>query len=270
MLDQTPALETGSTAATREKNQHFSADGAVRTPPAGSRFAGALRAVRSAQKPGQGVPAYTRWVNRTLAQYAAAAGFVLGWSPNGVTVLSFVLSLAGITVLVVLPPALGLAAGAAALMALGYVLDSADGQLARLQKRGGPAGEWFDHVADALRGPVIHIGVAVALFRHDLVNDEFLLIPLLFAAVTSAQFMSQILAEQLRRNSGAATRRTGSTLQSWILLPTDPGVLFLIFVTWAAPPLFVSCYAALLLIAIVHAGVSARRRYLELSQVSSR
>ena len=53
-------------------------------------------ALASAQKPGAGVPAYLRWVNRPLGRRAAAAAYVPGLTPNAVTLLSGVCSLAGL------------------------------------------------------------------------------------------------------------------------------------------------------------------------------
>ena len=48
------------------------------------RFRDAFSALNAAQKPGMGVPAYTRWVNRRLGRYAAAAAYALRWTPNAV------------------------------------------------------------------------------------------------------------------------------------------------------------------------------------------
>ncbi|MCU1414468.1 MAG: CDP-alcohol phosphatidyltransferase [Microbacteriaceae bacterium] len=232
------------------------------------KFTAALVAVRSAQKPGGGVPAYTRWVNRRLARYVAAAAYTAGLSPNAVSAISAVLSAIGLAVLVVLPPTIGSGLLVALLLAVGYVLDSADGQVARLGQRGGPAGEWLDHVIDAIRTPAIHLAVLVALFRDPGVGRWPLIIALLYTLVSVGQFMSQILSEQL---SGAAkpTSEGAGVRQSVILIPTDMGTLCLIFVFWGAPVVFVIVYTAMFGLNLIHTAISFRRKYRRLVAVGA-
>ena len=92
-------------------------------------FTETLTALERAQKPGHGVPAYTRWVNRRVARYFAAAAVAMGITPNGVTAISAVCSAAGILTLLLAPPTALTALAVALLFALGYGLDSADGRL---------------------------------------------------------------------------------------------------------------------------------------------
>ena len=94
-------------------------------------FSQTLRSLEAAQKPGIGVPAYTRWVNRRVARYFAAVAVALGITPNGVTAISAMCSAAGLVVLITCPPTIGVGICVALLFALGYGLDSADGQVAR-------------------------------------------------------------------------------------------------------------------------------------------
>ncbi|MHA3683338.1 CDP-alcohol phosphatidyltransferase family protein [Leucobacter sp. HY1908] len=160
-------------------------------------YAENLRRLAWAQKSSAGVPGYTRWVNRAAGRRIAAAAAVLGLTPNAVTAVSAALSLAGLAVIVVFGPTLAAGVGAAVLLALGFAFDSADGQLARLTRRGGPAGEWLDHVVDATRTPLTHVAVAVAAYLH-LPGSRWLSgVALAYAVIASAQFTSQILAEQL-------------------------------------------------------------------------
>lgn len=76
------------------------------TPSSGfaATFSSTLRSLEAAQKPGIGVPAYTRWVNRRVARYFAAAAVALGITPNGVTAISAACSAAGLIVLITCPP----------------------------------------------------------------------------------------------------------------------------------------------------------------------
>jgi len=234
----------------------------------GARFAAALSGLRRAQKPGAGVPAYTRWVNRGLARFVAAGAFTLGLTPNAVTTISAVLSFAGLALVVALPVAPAVGFGAAALLAAGYVLDSADGQVARLGRRGSPAGEWLDHVVDSIRTPAIHLAVFVGLAATPSVGEWPRYVALAFCVMSVGQFMSQILAEQLSGAKAPATASAG-VRQSLILLPTDMGVLCLAFAAWGYPDLFVIVYTSLFVLNAVHTLVSMRRKYVRLAALGS-
>jgi phosphatidylglycerophosphate synthase len=223
-------------------------------------YRSALSALGGAQKPGDGVPAYTRWVNRRLARYAAAAAYRLGWTPNVVTAVSALFSLAAIVLLLVLPaqPLVGIAIGV--LFAIGYLLDSADGQVARLQGTGSPAGEWLDHVVDAARTPAVHLAVLVAFYFSGAPRWA-LVIVLLYCLVSVVQFMSQILAEKLGSREGPSE---SGVLRSFILLPTDNGTFCWMFILWGFPPVFLVVYTAMFALTVFHSAVSMRRKYLVL------
>jgi phosphatidylglycerophosphate synthase len=179
--------------------------------------------------------------------------------------LSAALSVAGLAVMIAVGPGWPSALITAALLAAGYVFDSADGQVARLTRASGPAGEWLDHVVDAIRTPLIHLTVAAAVVVHQPTVSWLAVIALIFAALSAGQFMSQILAEQLVRRTGGEAPEVGGTRKSLLLLPTDSGVLCWSFLTWAVPPLFAVVYTALFAIDLVHAAVSMRRKYVKLS-----
>lgn len=230
-------------------------------------FRAALAALGSAQKKGAGVPAYTRWVNRRLGRLAAAAAYSLGLGPNAVTVLSAAVSAVGIALLIALPvsPLLGVAV--AVLFAAGYALDSADGQVARLSGTGSIAGEWLDHVVDAIRTPAQHLAVLAALWLHTSLGAWALIVAAAYCIVGVGQFMSQILAEQL---SGRVHRDQGGAgkIKSFVLLPTDTGVFCWLFLLWGAPVVFAIGYTVLFVINTVHALVSMRRKYQHLSHLT--
>lgn len=225
-------------------------------------FRAALSALGSAQKSGPGVPAYTRWVNRGLGRYAAAAAYRLGLSPNAVTFLSASFSAVAIWLLSAVRPNVSVGIAAAALLAFGYLLDSADGQVARLSGKGSLAGEWLDHVVDAIRTPAIHLGVMIGLWRQG-TDHWILLVALLYCLVAGGQFISQVLAEQLAKGGPRPLQR-GGLRQSWVLLPTDTGILCWIFLLWGLPGVFLVVYTALFAVNVVHTAVSMRRKYVKL------
>ncbi|GAA1249785.1 CDP-alcohol phosphatidyltransferase family protein [Prauserella halophila] len=229
----------------------------------------AVRDLSAAQKAGAGVPAYTRYVNRPLGRLAAALAHVVGLTPNQVTVISGVLSFLSITVLVTMQPSLVLGIAVAVGLAAGYVLDSADGQLARLRGGGSPAGEWLDHVVDAARMPALHLGVLIALYRfHGELPSALLLLPIGFLLVTVVRFFALILAEQMRRQSGPPegvhSSTSDSAARSLLALPGDFGVLCLIFIGWGSSSLFLVCYGILFVLNTLLLVLSLVRRYREL------
>ena len=188
----------------------------------GSRFAAYRSALAAAQKPGAGVPAYMRWVNRGAARVVAAACAASGWTPNFVSFVSVCFSAIGLVALVALSPAWwsGLIVGVA--LAVGFMFDSADGQVSRVTGASSKTGEWVDHVADAFRSPAIHFCTAIAVMAYLPESWWLALVALAYGWVTSGQFMSQILAEQFVRAAGRKQTR-GGNMRSFILLPTDPG-----------------------------------------------
>lgn len=224
-----------------------------------------LRRLNMAQKSGAGVPAYTRFINRRLARAVAATAASMGLTPNMVTALSAALSAAGLAVLLIAGPHWWSALIGAVLLAAGFVFDSADGQVARLTGTGSPAGEWVDHVVDAARTPATHLAVALMVVIHRPELTWLAVVALCFTVMSVAQFMSQILAEQLVRNSGGEDIGGNELRKSLMLLPTDTGVLCWAFALWMFPPLFAIAYATLFLLGAVHTAASMRRKYRKLA-----
>lgn len=231
-------------------------------------FSQTLAHLNSAQKPGNGVPAYTRWVNRRVARVFAAAAVATGIGPNGVTLISALLSLVGIALMWIFPPSILLGFVVALFLALGYALDSADGQVARVTGASSPAGEWLDHVVDSIRTPLIHASVIASFIIHPEGWPSwnwFWTVPLAYMILTAGQFMSQILAEQLRKNHGAKGPATGGVLRSFINLHTDAGTLCWIFVFWGFGAVFCVVYLVLFAANAATIVLSMRRKYVSLA-----
>lgn len=227
-------------------------------------YADARGALASAQKPGAGVPAYLRWINRPLGGQAAAVAAAWGWSPDAVTALSAVLGLAGVGVLAGVP-AWWAGPVAALLLLLGYILDSADGQLARIQGRGGPAGEWLDHVVDGIRAPLVHIAIAIHLLRTD-AHPLVALVAVLLSVVVSAWFLSQLLAEKLLpktpRSDDDAQR---GILDSFVKQPQDPSTTYALIAIIGLPVLFATLYICLFVWQALFFAASLHRKRAQLT-----
>ncbi|MFD8542343.1 CDP-alcohol phosphatidyltransferase family protein [Streptomyces sp. NPDC059649] len=218
-----------------------------------SQFGYALRELSAAQKSAKGVSLYSRYVNRPAGRILAAAGYRLKLTPNQVTLISAAVTFTGVVLIAALRPSPAAALGIVAALVLGFALDSADGQLARLTGTGSAAGEWLDHVVDCAKMLAVHMAVLIAFYRHFGFSDPvFLLLPVAFQFAAVMVFFGGILTEQLKR---AERLRTGadraaaapvSTVRAVALLPVDYGVFCVAFLLFGSRDLFVAAYCALL------------------------
>lgn len=230
------------------------------------RYSMAVAELASRQKPGHGVPAYLRWVNRGIGRRMAAAAYVMRMSPNQITILSMLCSFAGISLIAWGAPNIGICSSAVLLLLIGYALDSADGQLARLLGTGGPAGEWLDHVADALRLPAFHLGVAVGLYLRPEAGIWSVGLATGFALLASTWFIGQLLAEKLGPRDAMAP---GGNSPVWISIVKQPydvssSYFTLLLFPWLTP--FLVAYGALFVVTLSVAGLSLWRKYAWLAQ----
>ncbi len=234
-------------------------------------FSEAYSTLRGAQKSARGAPAYSRWVNRPAGRVLAAAAYRVGLVPNQVTAISALITYSGIAVLAFVEPSGATALLVALLLLLGYALDSADGQLARLTHLGSPSGEWLDHVIDMGKICLLHGAVAISWVRWGIPGMDpgtwALGVPLVFLTVSVVAFFGWLLSEllirvgaarqqnQARSNSEADISATAApatppaapapALRSLLRLPGDYGLLALTF-AWFATPLFAFSYTLLM------------------------
>ena len=205
-----------------------------------------VRRLAGAQKVSlPGSPPYSIFVNRKAGRLIAAWAFRAGLTPNAVTAISACLTFAGILCIALIPPTPWSGLLVWLLLALGYAFDSADGQVARLRGGGSPAGEWLDHVVDCAKLSSLHVAVAIAMFRWFELPSGWLLLPLLYAIVSAVTFFGMILNDLLRQaRGGGRARETGerSVAHSILILPTDYGILCLVFVLLGWPMWFTIAY----------------------------
>ena len=207
-------------------------------------YAEAWHRLRDAQKGKRGVSLYSRWINRPLGRVFAAAAATAGIGPNAVTAVSALVTIAGVVVVAAAPMTVAAGVAAAALFVLGFALDAADGQVARLTGASSRAGEWLDHVVDAGKMVAVHAAVLVGFSGADRHGGFWLLVPLAYALVSVVLFAGLTLHSLLMPRGRAAG--APSTARAVLLLPADYGVLAVAFVLWGAPQLFIVVYAALL------------------------
>ena len=251
--------------------------------PQGRGLARARELSTRAGKSNRGAPGYSRWINRPAGRQLAIVAFRIGLSPNQVTLLSGVTSLAGIVVLAVAPATVSIGFLVAFLLALAYALDSADGQVARMRGGGSRTGEWLDHVIDCLKIASLHMAVLISWYRSFEVSDALLLVPILFGIQASTYFFSKILTDQLRAAAvapvGADTPAPATAsarsdegrppvLASLLVLPLDYGLLCVCFVLLGFHTAFIWAYSALALMGVVLLVAAFAKWYRDLSRVA--
>lgn len=222
-----------------------------------------------AQKSGAGVPWYMRVVNRRIGRLIASVAAQGPVSPNHLTAASFGSFLAAAGLLVWVHPGIGMAVAAVLLLQLGFAFDSADGQLARLQGGGSPAGEWLDHVVDSGRHLMFHLAVLIGVFRFADLGDAALLVPMAFGVVATVRFFAQILAEQLARRDPIAGPDAVPRFGTMIQAPADTGVLNFAVLLWPWTPTFLWVYGILGALNAVLLAATLVRRYRELDALRS-
>lgn len=200
-------------------------------------------------KPHRGVSLYSRYINRPAGRRIAGAAVRLGCSANLVSLISAALSVAAVVLVVSFSPSPVLGVAVAALLVLGFMFDSADGQVARMSGTSSPAGEWLDHVIDAGKMVLIHGGVAVAWFRHVDQSDTWLWLPLGYQFVAVVMFSALTIVSLLKAPVSGVDPAPPSGPRAVALLPADFGVLAWGFVLWGLPEVFRAWY---LLLAILN------------------
>lgn len=210
-------------------------------------FGAALRELRGAQKTAKGVSLYSRHINRPVGRVLAAAAYRMGLRPNHVTLISAAFSFSAVIAVGIFRPSWPLALAVYLGLALGFALDSADGQLARLRRESSAAGEWLDHVVDCAKITALHAAVLVSFYRFfDLPGPGWLLVPLGFQFAGVLIFFGGLLADKLKpKPAPGIAAPVPSSLRAVALLPVDYGVFCAVFLLLGDQRWFLGGYAAL-------------------------
>lgn len=211
-------------------------------------FGASLQRLRSAQKSAKGAPPYSLYINRPLGRVFAAAAHQSGLTPNQVTYVSALFTFAGIAVTALAPANGWIGLLITVLLVVGYALDAADGQLARLRGGGSLVGEWLDHTIDSVKVVALHLAVLVGLYRNFELRPVWLLAPIVFAVASSVHFFGMILVNLLGRVRRAAAGvaepppAPANPVMTLLKLPTDYGVFCLVFLLLGWPTGFLAAY----------------------------
>ncbi|MFD1715612.1 CDP-alcohol phosphatidyltransferase family protein [Amnibacterium flavum] len=226
-----------------------------------------LRALGAAQKSSKGVSLYSRYINRPFGRVLAALAHSAGLTPNAVTAVSAIVTAGGIAVLALVPPTWWSGILVAALLVVGFALDSADGQVARLRGGGSAAGEWLDHVVDAGKMVALHAAVLIGFARFTDLDAAALLVPLGYQFVAVVMFAGGTLALVLKHKAPAgAPAAAPSTVRAVGLLPADYGVLAFSFVFWGIPALYFVLYTILFIVNALIGAALLVKAFRELSR----
>src|SRR5262245_60932378 len=109
---------------------------------------------------------WNRFVARPLAAVVLVPLERTAVTPNQVTLATLPLFVLSVVVIALVPGWAGLLAGVA-LLEFAYVLDCADGQLARLRGTSSPIGAHLDFLMDELKAFLLVAAVGVRLWRAD-------------------------------------------------------------------------------------------------------
>ncbi|GAB3078168.1 hypothetical protein GCM10027080_26090 [Pedococcus soli] len=178
----------------------------------------------------------------------------------------------GIVVLVAATPTVLTGVVVALLLALGYALDSADGQLARMRGSGSVTGEWLDHVIDCAKVATLHVAVLLCWYRSYDVPDWALLVPIAFSIQASVYFFTKILSDQLRPPKALVpeVQQGGQgrppVLASLLVLPLDYGLLCVTFVLLGFHTPFAVAYSLLAVAGILLLAAALPKWYRDLAR----
>lgn len=242
-----------------------------RQGPPRAGFAQSYSELSLAQKGKRGVPLYCLYVNRPAGRVVAAALRNTRIGPNQVTFAGAVLTYGALLWL-----AFGAGTGAASALvgvalAAGFVLDSADGQLARLQGRSSKLGEWLDHVLDSGRIVVLHGAVFCFLLR----TTALPALPLavlcgVFLLANSTIFFAGALVDQLLRSPAerpAGAPAAASLKRSALTLPVDYGLTCVLLMFVPAGSIFLYGYAVLAIFHCLFCAAYLAKFYRDLSRM---
>lgn len=232
-------------------------------------YATVMARLDSAQKSSRGASPYSRLVNRPLGRRLASVAFLCGLTPDIVTVVSACFTFTGISLLALVPERWPVAIASTLALVLGYALDSADGQLARLRGGGSVAGEWLDHMVDCLKISAFHLAVLIGLYRFAELDVRWMLLPLAFSVAANVTFFGKIFNDQLRRNQArpSGSPPEFSRLQLALAAPRDYGLLVVSVILWAVPPVFVVAYLAQFAFSAAFLIAALPRWYAEMQRI---
>lgn len=155
---------------------------------------------------------FNLYLARPLAAPLVAAFARTRVTPNQITFLSIIVAFAAMVPLVLHGGALGLALGIIG-VELAYILDSADGQLARVTGRTSPVGAELDFLMDELKAFLLVAALALRWHLHDGGGDHALYVGLAtLVVIGSALSLTRFVrTPEYAEATGTARQRHGQS-----------------------------------------------------------
>lgn len=187
---------------------------------------------------------YTKYVNRNLAWLFTR--FLYRFSPNAISTFAFIFLVLGLF-FIELRPTLTSSIVIYFILTINFILDSTDGQVARLTKQGTPLGEWLDHSLDAIRLLVVNAFLVNYITSYSDFSGNIVLLFLPLTGLIGLFVVGELRNKILTSDPSETLRKSKniSMLSTLILFPVDYGVFILIFFLLPFPSLLVSVYILL-------------------------
>jgi len=193
-----------------------------------------------------GLP-YVVYVNRPLGKWLAQR--LLFLTPNQVSLIGLCVFFAGAAVSIFLANTY-YALLVTPIYMLHYALDSADGNVARIQGSGSKVGEWLDHSIDGIRYVILHVAILWALLLNN--PDSYELLALVgftvnIIAMCGNYIFNALKATVIGRNTGEILNELNprrALVLRLLATPADLGVYFFLMIALVRIDVFVWLYLA--------------------------
>lgn len=189
---------------------------------------------------------YTKYINRPLA-WMFTRFLYKKCTPNTVSFLAFLMLFSGLTFFSSRGEYEFTDALVLFLVAfLNYILDSCDGQIARLTGKGSSLGEWLDHSLDALRLLLVNIFIIAFIIQSGI---DYINIYLIFLSLFSqvGLYVVGTLRQKVLKKDYSKKVRDGKAgnLITALLSPLDYGVFIFLFLLLSSPQTLMYSYIVL-------------------------
>ena len=177
---------------------------------------------------------YHKYVLQPFIKITTFLAYTMNLTPNFLTTLSFIIILMGMAVLLWSPYSLTVKIMSMLFLQLGFIIDCADGHLARIQKRTSLFGAFFDPFIDRVNNFVIFTVYGVLWFAAHPAYLNYAAIILYVAASSSYIFFTLAMLIQgyvFTDHRGAMQRMGKNLIENIIKLPyqfMNMGVHFLL------------------------------------------
>lgn len=220
-------------------------------------------------KKGRGGP-YTRYVNRHAAIPMTWLLWKAGFSPNVVSIVSFCITHSAFAVIVVTGASIPAAVCAYLLLVFGYMLDSCDGQLARVTGNTSSLGNWLDHSLDIVKIININLVICYVMISAAVAEGGSLTLPFMAAALnilgqTAHFYVVGMKCLLFTADSNQAEQRSGrrNVIDGVVMFFADYGIFIMMILLLPWQELFVPVYLGYgvfaLLLLIGHFAITSMR-----------